>query len=268
MYEYFPDVWRNHLYKLLNHGIISKPRGIVTKELIHSTISVDMNRPVLTVPARQLSYQFMAAEAYWILTGRKDVASIAPFNKRISDFSDNGFDFFGAYGPKIIDQMDYVVNTLAKDNNTRQACLTIWRENPPASKDIPCTVAITFNIRGNLMHTSVFMRSSDIWLGIPYDVFTFSMLTNLICAHLNERDIKMPGCYVRPGVLNLTAASSHLYESDFENAKKCVNANPYIQAQTPQIYHRKSSILLWALKELRSSKKDDSMRWWNKNDKT
>jgi thymidylate synthase len=39
-------------------------------------------------------------------------------------------------------QLDYVVEALVKDNDSRQAVLTIWRPSPAPSKDIPCTVSI------------------------------------------------------------------------------------------------------------------------------
>jgi thymidylate synthase len=56
--------------------------------------------------------------------------------KGITRFSDDGITFFGAYGPKIITQTSYIVNTLCNDQDSRQAVLSIWRENPKSSADI------------------------------------------------------------------------------------------------------------------------------------
>jgi len=257
---YFPEVWFAALTNLILNGHHVSPRGQVTKEIPQRTIVVDMRRPVLTVPARRLSYKFMAAEAWWILTGDDRVETIAPYNKVISQFSDDGETFFGAYGPKIVQQLHYVVDKLEADINSRQAGLTIWRENPPETRDVPCTVAVFFNIRDGKLNCHNFMRSSDIWLGIPYDVFNFSMLSHLICAHLNSRG--QLDLLIRPGNLYLTAASSHLYEWNEEEASQCLQSKILGQPETPdKFYHNPASLIRW-LRELRDEDPGSFMRWW------
>ena len=256
----FDDVWCSTIGSILNSGTRVAPRGMETAELLHRTIAVDMRRPVLTIPQRKLSYKFMAAEAYWILSGDDSVAGIAPWNKRIADFSDDGERFFGAYGPKIQDQLRYVVDKLVADPDTRQAVLTIWREKPPATKDVPCTVAIAFNIRGGFLNVSVFMRSSDAWLGLPYDVFNFSMLGHLVTARVSASSDKT----LIPGSLFLTAASSHLYATNWEDCKRIVESSDRFpaQAQTPVELFVHEGELMSRLKALRDSSPGDRIRWW------
>jgi thymidylate synthase len=218
-----------------------------------------MRLPVLTVPERKLSYQFMAAEAYWILSGDNRVDGISPWNKRIADFSDDGSTFFGAYGPKISDQLDYVIRKLAEDPDTRQAGLMIWREKPPQTKDVPCTIAIFASIRNDRLNLSVYMRSSDVWLGLPYDVFNFSMLAHLICCRLSSQK----NIHVSPGTLYLTAASSHLYEDQWAQAEALVQMpNVDRQNPTPEILFKEEEALMRALEVLRETKAGDACRWW------
>ncbi len=254
----FNIVWFHLLNDVLDKGLHVSPRGQRTVELPQHTITVDMRRPVLTTPERKLSYQFMAAEAYWILSGDNTVAGIAPYNKNITEFSDDGKTFFGAYGPPIGDQLDYVLKILIADHGTRQAGLTIWRPNPPTTKDVPCTVAIFFNIREGFLNCHVFMRSSDIWLGIPYDVFTFSMLSHYVCGLLH-----MCGLHAAPGRLFLTAASSHLYQRNvddaFERSRMLVRQN---QPRTPSYLGKSANELMDTLEQLRSSRPGDALRWW------
>lgn len=255
----FVQVWYEALHDIMLNGREVSPRGKLTKEIPQRTMEVDMRRPVLVVPDRKLSYTFMAAEAHWILSGDNRVETIAPYNKNISQFSDDGVKFFGAYGPKIIGQLEYVVDKLAEDQNTRQAGLTIWRECPTATKDVPCTVAIFFNIRDGLLNAHVFMRSSDVWLGIPYDVFNFSMLAHIVCGCLRVQY----GVEVEPGVLYLTAASSHLYEVHFEQARQLLDKlEPFVQYPTPSELHRDPRALMDCLDKLRHSSPGDKLRWW------
>lgn len=212
------DTWRLLLDNILGTGHMTYPRGLKCMEIMNVTTAFPMHKPIVTTPARALGYRFLFAEAFWILSGDNRVAAIAPFSKMISNFSDNGVTFFGAYGPKIHDQINYVVEALRADKNTRQAVMTIWRENPPKSKDIPCTVSVQWLIRDDRIYCIDSMRSSDAWLGWPYDVFNFTMLTSYIMLHLRELypNLKL-------GELFMNLASSHLYEENIDKAKQAVN---------------------------------------------
>lgn len=251
------EAWVDSLMEVMDEGAYVAPRDRLTKEVLHRTIDVNMRRPVLRSAKRKLSYRFMAAEAYWILTGSNLVKDIAPYNQKIAEFSDDGEIFFGAYGPKIVGQLDYVVDKLASDPESRQAGLTIWRENPPRTKDVPCTVAIFFSIRDEMLNAHVFMRSSDLWLGLPYDVFNFSMLGHLVCGKLIER-----GLDISPGTLFLTAASSHIYKENWDGAYECIDEKVVPQVDTPEVLFRSPQKLLDELDNLRGSRPGSDRRWW------
>lgn len=172
---------------------------------------------MMQIPERKLGYRFMLAEAWWILTGQNKLTSIDKYSKHIKEFSDDGTFFMGAYGPKVVDQLPYVLDCLVSDPSTRQAVISIWRERPRPSKDIPCTLSLQFLIRDSRLNCIATMRSSDIWLGWPYDVFNFSMISKYICELLHQK-----GFPVYLGDLYFTAGSQHLYEQNFEAANKIV----------------------------------------------
>ena len=138
MIDDFNTAWKNQLETILEHGVAVAPRGMKTLELPSYQLVVDMKYPVLTISERKLNYRFMAAEAYWILSGSDDVAGVADYNPNIAQFSDDGRAFFGAYGPRIADQLPYVVEKLITDCDTRQATLTNMDTKP--SEDQGCTV--------------------------------------------------------------------------------------------------------------------------------
>lgn len=255
--------WLLNLTAILVEGDEVAPRGKLTKEIPQNTMVVDMRRPVLRVPDRKLSYQFMAAEAFWILSGDDTVAGIAKYNVAIAQFSDDGQKFFGAYGPKIKSQIGGVIDKLRQDRDTRQAGLTLWRENPPATKDVPCTIAMFFSIRDKKVNAHVFMRSSDAWLGVPYDVFNFSMVAHLICCELNAQAGSDE--LLSPGTLYLTAASSHLYEHNWAPAKDCVIAEVLNQPETPILLWNDTVGLYDTLAALRDTKPGHELRWWEQS---
>jgi len=248
--------WLRTYHAVKDFGHEVSPRGLRVKELLHHAVRVSMFYPVLTVPERRLGYRFMAAEALWIVTGRDQLSDLTPYSKRMEEFSDDGETLTGAYGPRILEQLGYVVDRLVEDRDTRQATLTIWRPNPSRSKDIPCTVAMDFKIRNGQLHTQVFMRSSDVWLGLPYDVFSFTCVSYLVVATL--RQTAYPD--LEPGTLYLTAASSHVYQ-------------PALFADVPQdpsAVAKRAPATLWAspssltgyLLRLRDTYRGDALRWW------
>jgi thymidylate synthase len=212
--------WQAILRQNLLHGRNAAPRGLATYETPHLAVGLNLRQPVLCCPPRKLSYRFLAAEALWILDGDHRVETIAPYNQRIADFSDDGVTFFGAYGPRIESQREHVTRALAEDPATRQAVLTIWRENPPKTRDTPCTVALTFAIREEALEAHAFMRSSDAWLGIPYDLFNFAMVALRVACDVNRYAGR---CLVQDlDALYLTAASSHLYATNLDGARRCL----------------------------------------------
>lgn len=214
------DAWLTMLNDLTRHGKNVSPRGIPCQEIISYTSTIDMTTPVVTIPERKLGKRFMVAEAWWMLSGKNDVASIAPYSKTISKFSDDGRRYDGAYGVKIIDQLRYICDMLIEDNDTRQAVISIWRENPRKSKDVPCTLSCQFFIRTHdgirYLDCCDCMRSSDAWLGVVYDWFNFSMLSAYVLLTIQERDESLKN--VKLGRLHLTAGSAHLYESNMPEA--------------------------------------------------
>lgn len=254
--------WLATIRDVRRYGEPRAPRGQRTLDLPQHTMAVDMMHPVVNIPERKLGMKFMAAEAAWILSGDDRVETIAPYNANIAQFSDDGVRFFGAYGPKIVEQLDYVVAKLKEDPATRQAGLTLWRENPPPTKDVPCTIAMFFSLVGTMLNAHVFMRSSDVWLGVPYDVFNFSMVAMKICAELNG-GIGVPG--FQPGTLYLTAASRHLYGRNLDDAVDVYSAYSSGQAipttgPVPRVIYTKPGVLMDTLVAIRDG--DRAARWW------
>jgi thymidylate synthase len=256
--------WFHQLVSICDEGERVAPRGLPTLELIHSTVHVKLKQSVLCCPARKLNYRFMAAEAYWILTGDDTVAGIAPYNSHIAQFSDDGKKFAGAYGPRVKDQLTWVIDQLIDDPDTRHAGLVIWRDKPAPSRDIPCTVAIWFTIRDNHLDVHVFMRSSDVWLGLPYDIFNFSMLGWVVMGKLNQYRLDSSDVLLlQPGALHLTMVSSHLYESNFEAASNVICQPGALDRQNdvPDLYTTHPDELIELLKRLREPG-NEAERWW------
>lgn len=207
---------------VLSYGHASSPRGKHTLELIGESYTLDRSSyNILSIPERKLNYHFMLAEWLWISLGRNDAETIRPYNKTIADFAETGV-FRGAYGPKWVEQYPYVLDVLRTDASSRQAVVTFWRERPRETRDVPCTVSLQFFLRKvgemDVLDCVSYMRSNDVWWGMPYDIFTFTQLQQQLANILGV----FPGKYVH------NVGSLHLYEQHFEAARRVMHA-PYIQ---------------------------------------
>ena len=210
--------WIRLLEDILKTDYRVSPRKMQCQEIVCHTSGIQMQLPIVICSDRDIGYKFMAAEAWWILTGQNRVKTIKEYGD-IARFSDDGIHFDGAYGPKVVDQLRYVSDALYSDKYSRQSVMSIWRPNPRDSKDIPCTLTLQWLMRDNLLDCVANMRSSDAWLGWPYDVFNFSMISGYILLLLREQR-EYPSCSL--GTLYINVGSQHLYEKNREAAERII----------------------------------------------
>jgi hypothetical protein len=208
--------WQLKLDELIAYGLKVSPRGKETREQLAGQYTVPMPA-YLSLAARKINLPFMLAEPAWILSGSNRLKDLTPYMRAYSNFSDDGVFLRGAYGPKIVDQLHYVVDCIADDPASRQAYLNIWRERPQKAADIACTTGMQFIMRPSLvegcfpeLHCLVNMRSQDVVQGFTFDVFSFSMVAQAVRLLLRERDVL---CGL--GDLTVTAGSMHLYRDPF-----------------------------------------------------
>lgn len=239
----FHEAWLDLVKRVYFNGKEVKPRGIPCVELLHTQLVVDdLRNNILVHPVRNLNYRFMVAEWLWIQAGREDVATIAKYNSHITKFSDDGYIFNGAYGPRLANQWEYVIENLKKDPDSRQAVMVIFTPNPMSSKDIPCTISLQVLLRDGKLHGIMTMRSNDLWLGLPYDFFNFSQITNQLAGELG----------VEPGSMTIQAGSSHLYEANLQDVKLVLDWE--VQAKTVKSPQLKGLLNAdWILREAEKS---------------
>ena len=174
------EYWYNQL--AMQRGDVASRDGAVTGEIINAiTVIEDPKDNLVTSPIRKLSHKYAIGELLWYLSGSNKLDAIANYSKAWNKLSDDGETVNSAYGYRIFekfgfDQWEHVKGLLKADPNSRQAVIHIKEPNPEKTKDLPCTVALQYFIRDGKLYATTYMRSNDIWLGFPYDVFTFTCL--------------------------------------------------------------------------------------------
>lgn len=190
-------------------GKPSAPRGQEVRELHSVTIEVeDSNRCVPVGVGRRLNLGILAAETAHLIGGVSDLKQMVSVSPTFARFA-NGDYLRGAYGPRAHQQWTEALRRLEEDPDTRQAVVSIWNGQELKShdtRDLPCTVALTFALRDGRLNAHTFMRSNDVWLGVPYDFGMFTMAQHCLAAALG----------VESGSYTHTAVNLHLYERDVE----------------------------------------------------
>jgi len=222
----FEHCYIDAIESLMTLGRITTPRGMETKELISYMIGFENSRKRLIFnPERKVNLAFMLAECLWIMNGREDVEMITFYNSKLKQFSDNGIDFHGAYGPRLrrlqdanhatIDQFQLVIDKLKEDPDSRQAVCNIFYAGRDyvKTKDVPCTMTFQFFIRCNKLEMTASMRSNDVCLGLSTDGHNFSTIQELIASELG----------IEPGWYYHIDGSLHIYKKDYEWAQKILN---------------------------------------------
>lgn len=196
-------------------GEPSSPRGIPTRDLGTTVLNFqDADSNMLpTRVGRRLNRGIAAVEALQLIGGVSDSETTVRVAPQFAQFLEPSGKFWGAYGRRISAQLHDVVGKLHADLDTRQAVVTLWDpyyDNIPGKFDYPCTIALTFRVhRRRRLDLTVFMRSNDVWLGLPYDLFQFSQAQHTVATLLG----------LEVGEYTHIANSLHLYDSDYEAAE-------------------------------------------------
>lgn len=197
-------------YAMLNNDInsIESRDGEVVGEVINAiTIIEDPTKCVMKNDTRKLPMRYCIGELLWYLSGNNSLKEIQKYTKNWDRMSDDGITVNSNYGYCIkrkfgFNQWEYVKNLLKENKNTRQAVIHIKTADDKISKDVNCTVCLQFFIRDNKLYLTTYMRSNDIWLGFPYDVFQFTAMQILMSMELE----------LEFGSYTHIAGSLHLYE--------------------------------------------------------
>lgn len=207
----------NRLKEQADKGYSAGSRdGAVVGEICDAAFCIqDPTRNVVSNSIRKMPIRYAIGELAWYLSGSNLVSDISKFATKWKDLSDNGVTNNSAYGWRIFrkfgyDQWEYVKELLQKDPLTRQAVIHIKDASNKPTKDTPCTVYLQFLMREGKLNLSVHMRSNDIWMGVPYDMFSFCFLQVKMAMELG----------VDIGEYTHYAGSLHMYARDYEAAKK------------------------------------------------
>lgn len=159
-------------------------------------------------------------ETLWYLSGSNRLNVIEYYIPHYREFLGLPHDAVvttGAYGPRLrsptgVKQIEMVIDMLKRKRDTRQAVVQIFdsADLQNSTGDVPCTCTLQFLARGGSLHMLTTMRSNDAYLGLPHDVFAFTMIQELVARSISQE----------VGVYNHAVGSLHLYDAKERHAKE------------------------------------------------
>lgn len=159
-------------------------------------------------------------ELLWYLSRMNDLEFIKYYLPHYNTESDDGLTVFGGYGPLLFEkrgenQIENVITLLKKNPFSRRAVIQLFDAadfNYKGKGTVPCTCTLQFLIRDKRLHMFINMRSNDAFLGLPHDIFAFTMLQEIMAMSL---DVKL-------GTYNHSVGSLHLYDKHRKGAEEFV----------------------------------------------
>lgn len=180
------EAFEYYYYNIIQNGLILEDTKCIYNEGFEILNPLDNK---INTKFRKWNESYANIEWDWYMSQNRSVENIKKIAKTW-DKMHNGNNIVNSnygYQWNRNGQLDYVINELKRNNNSRRAVISIYdgKEHLDYKFDTPCTLNITFNILNNKLNMSVLMRSNDLWFGFCNDQYCFSNLQKYISDKLN-----------------------------------------------------------------------------------
>ena len=211
------DVMRCALEELLDRGEPVSPSKGNCRELRGVLLEITNPRARLSRSESRGQALSCLGELCWYLSGTNKIDFIEYYIPKYHEFAEEGI-LFGAYGPRLLafrgvtNQLENIISILKRKSSSRQAVIQLFDAEDVINehKDVPCTSTIQFLLRSNHLEMITTMRSNDAYLGLPHDVFCFTMIQEIVARRLG----------VDLGTYRHVVGSLHLYDRDIDAASR------------------------------------------------
>lgn len=181
----FDDLLHKVFDRLITAGQRIKPSRGPALEETAVLLRLTNPRARLSRSAARSTVVSALGELCWYLRGSDDVAHISYY---VPQYQREAIDgrLLGAYGPRLFEpsgsgQLHRVIDILKQKPDSRQAVVQLFdARDLGRTKDVPCTCTLQFLLREGQLELIVHMRSNDAFLGLPHDLFAFTMLQELV----------------------------------------------------------------------------------------
>ncbi len=213
-----------------DHGVTKTDRtGTGTKSVFGYQMRFDLAAGLPLVTTKKLHLRSIIHELLWFMRGETNIKYLNDNKVSIWDeWADANGDLGPVYGaqwrswPKrdggVIDQLGEVVKRIQATPDSRRLIVTAWN---PADVDKmalpPCHCLFQFYVADGKLSCQLYQRSADIFLGVPFNIASYAMLTHMIA--------KVTGLKV--GEFVHTLGDAHLYLNHLDQVEVQLARTPH-----------------------------------------
>lgn len=190
------------LSKILNEGDERIDRtGVGTKAIFGQSMRFKMSEGFPAITTKKLAFNSVKAELLWFISGSSDNNKLnelgchiwdanasAPYWKEKAKFPGDLGRVYGVQwrswkspNGKIIDQLKNVIDNIKTDPTSRRLIVSAW--NPGEINEMalpPCHIFFQFFVNKNKLSLSMYQRSADMFLGVPFNIASYSLLLHMV----------------------------------------------------------------------------------------
>lgn len=185
--------------------------------VLHRSVTVfhDRSRGWPLPNLRRTWLKSASAEVAWQILGSKSIGWLTTKTPMWDKFANANGDVETAYGDRwryhfARDQLAMLINALTNDPSNRQLVVSAWDPSVDGLGDmrssksnVPCPVVFSVQALLKEVHLHVFVRSSDVVVGLPYDYLSYALLLSAIAKSVN----------LEPGGVTLSLSHAHIYDT-------------------------------------------------------
>lgn len=172
------------------------------------------------------------------------ILSDATFSKKYGDLG----NVYGAQWRRwqtsrgdTIDQLGNIIEQIKTNPDSRRLIISAWNpEDIPNVALPPCHVLFQFYVNDNKLSLQLYQRSGDMFLGVPFNIASYSLLLNLVA---RETGLEL-GEFVH------TLGDAHIYKNHFEQVNKQLSRNAY-DSPTLWLNPLKHKVLDFEMKDIK-----------------
>jgi len=182
--------------------------------------------PLLTT--KKLHLRSIIHELLWFLTGETNIKYLHDNNVTIWDeWADAKGDLGPVYGYQWrnwpapdgshVDQISLALDALKNDPDSRRHIISAWNVGVLDEMALPpCHILFQFYVSGDKLSCQLYQRSADIFLGVPFNIASYSLLLMMMSQVLE----------LKPYELVHTLGDAHIYLNHIEQVKLQLTREP------------------------------------------
>ena len=233
---------------------ISDRTGVGTRSIFGYQMRFDLSKGFPAVTTKKLAWKSVVGELLWFLEGGTDERRLAELtygkdredlvdkqtiwtanaNKQGVDLGHYNDDYIKDLGPvygsqwrkfsffqddpRGADQVMYIINELKTNPDSRRIIMSAW--NPMVMDKMalpPCHVMTHFRVYDGKLNCIMYQRSADAFLGVPFNIASYSLLTHIIARE----------CNLEVGDFVHTIGDAHIYKNHFSQVTEQLSRSEY-----------------------------------------